>query len=310
MLTDPNPEKQPIFSIVVAVYDHWDLLDGCLASLSKEPSSFEVIVVDDGSHNAAPAPIVSWIDHFPINFVRQEHRGIAAARNLGSQSARGRVILFLDADSRVKQGCLKALADAVASSPQDGFFQLNLSGDCSMLTGRAEQLRLSAIQGYTLQPDGRIRYLNTAGFAVRREILGKRLLFDPTVTRAEDTLLLAELSAHGVLPLFVHAASVQHIVPVSLLKCFKKDLRSGYLERRAYDLIRSKRIAIRISNPERLRMLRSMWRISAQAGIGRPAWFVLVMRQLLQRIASSLPWPRGLGGTDELTGRATKHATE
>ena len=45
-----------------------------------------------------------------------------------------------------------------------------------------------------LQPDGRIRYLNTAGFAIRRTAVNvEEGLFDPVAIRAEDTLLLANL---------------------------------------------------------------------------------------------------------------------
>jgi hypothetical protein len=45
-----------------------------------------------------------------------------------------------------------------------------------------------------LQADGRIRYLNTAGFAIRRTRANIEAgVFDPAALRAEDTLLLADL---------------------------------------------------------------------------------------------------------------------
>jgi hypothetical protein len=68
-----------------------------------------------------------------------------------------------------------------------------------------------------LQPDGSIRYLNTAGFAIRRKGADVAAgLFEPVARRAEDTLLLANLMRRGQLPLFVPDAIVEHAIPLSL----------------------------------------------------------------------------------------------
>ena len=59
--------------------------------------------------------------------------------------------------------------------------------------GRVEEL-LVVLQSHLLQPDGCIRYLNTAGFALRRERVElEKGVFDPKAIRAEDTLLLANM---------------------------------------------------------------------------------------------------------------------
>jgi glycosyltransferase involved in cell wall biosynthesis len=280
--------QAPLFSIIVAVYNDWALLDGCLQSLTQEKEiPFEVIIVDDGSQEPAPEYIQRRSDCYPLTIVRQDHAGISVARNLGVQRSKGLVLIFVDADSRVQVNCLTALASAIGSFPEHSFFQLRLTGDCSGIIGRAEHLRLMALQGRLLEPNGFIRYLNTAGFAVRRAILdSQKGLFDPTALRGEDTLLLANLLQRGTPPLFVPHATVQHTVPLSLIGCLRKDIRSAYLEGRTYDIIASKGVRIRMSNRERLRVLRSTWKVSAQDSIGRSAWFVLVARQSLQRIIS------------------------
>jgi hypothetical protein len=138
-----------------------------------------------------------------------------------------------------------------------------------------------------LQPDGCIRYLNTAGFAIRRERVDVEAgVFDPAALRAEDTLLLAHLIQDGKLPLFVPDAVVEHAIPLSLMQCVQKDIQSVSLEDRAYGLIASKGVKIRITNRDRLSLLKSMWQVAEQATIGRSAWFVLVVRQSLQRMIS------------------------
>jgi hypothetical protein len=196
-------------------------------------------------------------------------------------------LLFVDADCRLQTNCLAALSSTIAESPHHDCFQLRLVGNCSSLVGRAEELRLISLQTHMLQPDGCIRYLNTAGFAIRRARVDIQTgVFDPVALRAEDTLLLANLMQGGELPLFVPDAIVEHAIPLSLMGCLRKDIRSVYLEGRTYDIIASRGVRIRVTHRERLRLLLSMWKTAGQHSIGRSAWLVLVGRQALQRMIS------------------------
>jgi cellulose synthase/poly-beta-1,6-N-acetylglucosamine synthase-like glycosyltransferase len=281
--------QAPAFSIIIAVYNDWGMLQGCLQSLARQTggSSFEVIVVDDGSTKPAPEFVRSSSFSYPLVVIRQLHSGISAARNRGVQTSNGVVLLFVDADSRLQANCLAALTSAINNSPQHNCFQLRLVGNCSNLVGRAEELRLITFQQYMLQPDGRIRYLNTAGFAIRRTRANVETgMFDPAALRAEDTLLLADLMQAGELPLFVTDAIVEHYIPLSLAGCFRKDVRSAYLEGRTHDIIASKGVRIRLTYRERLQLLSSMWKTARQQSIGRPAWFVLTFRQTIHRTIS------------------------
>ena len=279
----------PALSIIIAAYNDWLALDECLRSLSQQVSapSFEVLVIDDGSDDAAPEVIHQWIDHFPLVILRQPHAGISTARNRGIQNSSGEVLLFVDADCRLHGNCLHALNSTVVASPQHDCFQLRLKGSCSTLVGKTEELRLIAFQKHMLQPDGRIRYLNTAGFAIRHmRVNNETGVFDPAALRAEDTLLLANLLEHGELPLFIPDAVVEHVIPLSLMWCLLKDIRSVYLERRTYDIIASKGMKVRVTHRERLRLVYAMWEISGERSIGRSAWLVLVGRQAFQRAMS------------------------
>ncbi len=292
----------PLFSIIIPVYDNWTLLDLCLHSLAEETNApgFEVIVVDDGSIEPAPEFIHSWSTAFPLTVVRQPHEGIAAARNRGVRIARGSVLLFIDADCEVLPDCLRALASTISDSPQHDCFQLHIIGDGSGLVGRSEDLRLNMLQAHLIQRDGCIRYLNTSGFAIRRAVVNiARGLFNPTVARAEDTLLLANLMAGGKLPLFVSSAIVRHTVPLSLFAYLQKVIRSAYLESKTFNIIASMGMKIRLSYWERLGMFSLMWKISGRHSIGRLACFVILGRTGLARMVSGVcasfqywPYPR------------------
>jgi hypothetical protein len=197
------------------------------------------------------------------------------------------VFVFSDADCRAQANCLAALETAVNKSLESSSFQLRLTGDRSTLSGRTEELRLATLQKHFLLPDGRIRYLNTAGFAIRRTKVDiEKGLFDPAVFRGEDTLLLVKLIQSGQSPLFVPEAVVEHTVPQALTKSLRKCFRSAYLEAGTYEIIAASGFKIRISHGERIQLLQSMWKASGDCSIRRLPWFILVFSQALQRLIS------------------------
>jgi len=282
----PSTSATPQFSVIIAVYNDWGPLDQCLRSLAQQVNAppFEVIVVDDGSGQPAPEFIRNYTRDFPLTIERLPHAGVSTARNHGLRIAKGPVIVFVDADSKLQADCFAVLASAIAQNPEHNSFQLRLTGDCSGLVGRAEQLRLLTLQKHMLQPDGRIRYLNTAGFAIRRTRVDPQLgLFDPTAMRGEDTLLMVNLMQAGELPVFVPQAVVQHAVPLSVTQYLRKAIRSAYVEGGTYKIIASKGVRIRVTQRERWNMLKSMWTASGEPTIGKTAWFVLTAKQTLQR---------------------------
>ncbi len=293
MIESEEHSTAPLFSIVIPVYNDWISLEQCLQSLTRQTVmadsglSFEVIVVDDGSSEAAPESLRNSGYPYRLQVLEQPHAGIPAARNRGVAASKGTVLLFVDSDCRLRANCLSALSCIIAQSRQHDCFQLRLVGDCSNLVGRAEELRLITLQNHMLQPDGRIRYLNTSGFAIRRGRVDiKAGVFDPQALRAEDTLLLVNLMQTGDLPLFVPEAVVEHVINLSLLSCLQKDMRSAFLERRAHHIIATKRMKIRMTHRERLKLISSMWKASGRSSIGRWAWVVVMVRQALQRTLS------------------------
>ena len=84
-------------SVVVPAFNHARFLPACLESaLAQTLAPCEVIVVDDGSTDETPAVLQGFSGR--VRVLRQDNRGVAAARNAGAAQSRGEVLAFLDAD--------------------------------------------------------------------------------------------------------------------------------------------------------------------------------------------------------------------
>jgi GT2 family glycosyltransferase len=90
-----------VISIVIPTYRRPQQLTRCLeaiACLEYPREEFEAIVVDDGGDTQLDHVVASFADRMAVSLLRQPHAGPAAARNAGSERARGRYVAFLDDD--------------------------------------------------------------------------------------------------------------------------------------------------------------------------------------------------------------------
>lgn len=111
-----RPES-PLLSVVVPVYNSLaDLKQSLRALAESDFTDFEVIVVDDSSTE----PIARVAAEAGFRYLRLDSphggpQGPARARNLGAEQARGRYVVFIDADVRVHRDTLSRFAAAFAA---------------------------------------------------------------------------------------------------------------------------------------------------------------------------------------------------
>ena len=98
-----------MLSIVVPVLDDADHLEILLPHLRSECPDADVIVVDGGSRDRTPLIARDWPD---ARYLVTE-RGRARQMNAGARAARGDVLLFLHADTRLPPGASMAIVRAL-----------------------------------------------------------------------------------------------------------------------------------------------------------------------------------------------------
>jgi glycosyltransferase involved in cell wall biosynthesis len=88
-------------SVIIPTHNRAARLQGCLHALVSQtiaPSSFEVVVVDDGSDRPLDETIRPFATQLQITLIRQTNGGPARARNTGARHARGVLLAFTDDD--------------------------------------------------------------------------------------------------------------------------------------------------------------------------------------------------------------------
>lgn len=86
--------------------------------LAEESCDVELIVVDDGN-DPPMSDMLSAMDDPRLRLVRTSHRGHYAARNVGSNAARGDYVRFFDADDVVVPGSTARLLAAAQAAGND-----------------------------------------------------------------------------------------------------------------------------------------------------------------------------------------------
>jgi len=108
-------------SIVIPCFNHGEFLPEAVASVTTiKRNDIELIVVDDGSTDERTCEQMDELTARGINVVRQENKGLAAARNAGILVSEGQYILPLDADNRLRPGYIEHGIRILDSNPQIG----------------------------------------------------------------------------------------------------------------------------------------------------------------------------------------------
>jgi glycosyltransferase involved in cell wall biosynthesis len=196
MVNDVNEYNQPdldevamagtrgAVAVVIPTFNHAHFLADAIGSvMAQTHPADEIIVVDDGSTDN-PGSIVA---QFPkVRLIRQDNRGLSAARNTGLQSCTTSHVVFLDADDRLLPIALET-----------GLKFANFRTDCAFIYGGYRLISENGglIDPFVLSPvygDPHVAFLrrNLIGapcsVMYRRDCLLAIGGFDETLRRLED----------------------------------------------------------------------------------------------------------------------------
>jgi cellulose synthase/poly-beta-1,6-N-acetylglucosamine synthase-like glycosyltransferase len=189
---------------------------------------YEVIVVDDGSTDAAALVVGSY----RALLISQEHAGPAAARNRGAAQAKGSFLLFTDADCQPEadwiEQMLAPLSDPIVAGAK-GVYRTRQTSLVARFT-QAEYEEKYRRLGRANQID----FVDTYSAAYRRDVFRAHGGFDPEFLLDEDQEFSFRLAGAGLRLVFAPMAVVYHQHPATLWEYARRKARLAHWKVRVH----------------------------------------------------------------------------
>ena len=217
----------PRISVVVCTYNGSRTIRDCLDGLGRLAyPDYEVIVVDDGSTDAAGA-IAGGYD---VRLIQTANRGLANARNTGLEAATGEIVAYIDDDAHPDPHWLTYLAATFLSTSHAGVGGPNIAppGD-----GPIAECVARAPGGpvHVLVTDREAEHIPGCNMAFRRSCLEAIGGFDPQFrTAGDDVDVCWRLQERGWTLGFHPAAMVWHHRRNSVRTYWKQQIGYGRAE--------------------------------------------------------------------------------
>jgi GT2 family glycosyltransferase/sugar lactone lactonase YvrE len=219
----------PSVSVIVCAYNAADTIEDCLSSLDRLTyPDFEVIVVNDGSRDKTSEIARA---HPRARVIDIPNGGLSAARNVGLKEARGAIVAYTDADTRVDPDWLTYLVQPFLNSDVVG------SGGPNVVPGDDPPMaqciaRAPGGPTHVLLDDRIAEHVPGCNMAFRREALSEIGGFNPIYLRAGDDVDVCwRLQARGWKIGFASAALVWHHHRSSVKAYWRQQLGYGEGER-------------------------------------------------------------------------------
>lgn len=189
----------PLISIVIPCYNAARYIRKTLQSVfSQTYSDFEVLLVDDGSTDGSEE-LIKTLNHPALQYLRQTNQGVSSARNKGLALAKGKYILFLDADDLLEPDFLKSRLNLLESKEEILFSYSDV------ITVDEEDRKMGKVLtavGADIEREVCTYAANhcscPSNYLIRRTAFTGKLFFNPLLSNSADRFFLLQLNQIGV----------------------------------------------------------------------------------------------------------------
>ncbi len=185
------------FAVVIPLFNKEAYISRAIISvLSQTASTFELVIVDDGSTDKSAEIAESFLSDPRVRVVKQPNKGVGEARNTGIRAAKSEWIAFLDADDMWCSDHLDELSRVIRQFPDIGMVStacVKTTRDrCAVRQTQNRTLKRKKVDYFSRAADD-IGFLNSSSVAVRRRAFWGVGLF-ANVPSGEDLEMWARLS--------------------------------------------------------------------------------------------------------------------
>ena len=174
----------PFFSVIIPTYNRYEQTIQAVESvLYQNFKDYEIILIDDGSTDATPELEGRYRGR--IRYVRQDNRGVSAARNHGIEISRSPFCAFIDSDDRWRQEKLKEHYHYIQAHPEVTIHQ---SEETWMRRGRRVNPGLKHLkqEGRIYLQSLKLCLISPSSVVINRELFERYGCFDEMLPACED----------------------------------------------------------------------------------------------------------------------------
>jgi glycosyltransferase involved in cell wall biosynthesis len=183
-----------VVSIIIPTYNRSELLPRAIDSVLKQScDDWELLVVDDGSDDDTHLLMKSFQDN-RVAYLRQQHRGVSAARNAGIRASRHPWVCFLDSDDYWHPRKLQLQLEEMERSP---LYRLIYTDEIWIRRGiRVNQKKIHRkYDGWIYDKCLPLCIISPSSALMRRQLLEDYGGFDQELPVCEDYELWLRISA-------------------------------------------------------------------------------------------------------------------
>ncbi len=189
------------FSVVIPTLNEELFLPNLLEDFKKQKvKNFEIIVVDAKSKDKTRKIVKSFKQSLKIKLFLSNKKNVAYQKNLGAKKAKGRYLLFIDADSRINSKFIKSLKKVIYSKKDLVYLPSIVPEE------KTPQFKLVyQVVNYLVQiSQNTKRPLSTGGCMVlERNFFNKIKGFNEEVFNAEDHSIIQKAKLFGEKAIFL-----------------------------------------------------------------------------------------------------------
>lgn len=193
-------------SIIIPIYNAEKHLTHCIETLENqdiENNIFEILAINDGSIDNSIHVIKELANKYDnIQIIDQANQGVSVARNVGIKNAKGKYIMFIDADDFVEENFLKGVIKRINdfNFPEVVFLGYNILDDKGIVTNKLSNrenagIIYDGIEAYPIsRGDGKLNPDRCWAILFDRQlIINHSIYFVPGIPYLEDGEFIARL---------------------------------------------------------------------------------------------------------------------
>jgi glycosyltransferase involved in cell wall biosynthesis len=228
-------DRTPLVSVIIPVYNGAATIDRALNSVFEQTfTDYEVVICDDGSTDDTPAVLAKYGEK--IRVVRQDNRGLPAARNAAIAVSRGELLALIDHDDTWMPQMLEMMVAAILADPDAAL----VYSDTIIVNEAGEEISRSRVRPDTAHAPSMDELLArmwpiVTMVVVRRAAFGRAGGFCEQLLSAEDIYFWLRMREQGH---FIYLPN--RLVRVTIGQLYPKILNRDAGPKVLVDLIRAR----------------------------------------------------------------------